>query len=220
MSTVTITLTHLRYSPWGLLTDEEHPQTLCWLTDLQPTAYIDSEILTDWDIQRIHQSYLGGVVSVVGLDFPGDPRKPSSSSIQTTPIDQTVHSRVQSPEMIMDVTALMRQETQHAEAIKQRLTNRYPVIDELVILQANQLKKKIKELAKDPNCLPSFLQELRKKEMSSKNRSTVVALLVEVIQAKIAAQGVDGIGNRNTGQTALAELYYDTIEEFEDDDEE
>jgi hypothetical protein len=219
MSTVTISLTSPRYAPWGLLTDEEHPQTLCWLTEMHPTAHLDSEILTDWDVKRIEHSCLSGVVTVDGLDFPGDPRKPASH-IMTVPVGNSVQSKVQPSETIMDVTALMRQEAQRAEAIKERIVNRYPVLDEVLELPANQLKKKLKEMAKDPNCLPTFFQEARKREMIGKDRKTVITLLVEIIQSKIAAQSVDGRANRGTGQTVLSDMYYDMIEEFEDEDEE
>jgi hypothetical protein len=227
MPAVKLSLTNQRHAPWGLLTDEEHPRTLVWLTETNPSGEVDSILLTDWDLSRIYQSEAAGIIAVDGLENPYtipsgiDPNEKDPRINPVVQIDQIVAPKVQSSETIMDVTALMREEAKRAELIKSKINNSYPKIEGLLAQPAHSLKKELKSLAKD-QVMVSFFQACRAKELEGKNRKTVVAVLVEIIQAKIAAVGVDSRGNSQTGQTALSDAYYDMIEEFEDeeDDEE
>lgn len=219
MSTVTLSLTNARHAPWGLLTEEEQPQMVVWLTEEQSTQDIDSAILTDWDVSRIIHSRDAGILEVKGLEnyesISQETKVPRSSAV---PIVSPVSPKVAPSETIMDVTQLMRQEAERSKVIEEKIRNRYPKINELLSMPAHKLKKEIKSLAKGVAPI-SLFQELRKKEIEGKDRKTVIAVLTEVIQSKINAVGIDGRPGMHTGQTALSEAYYDMIEEFEDEDE-
>lgn len=219
MSTVTLTLRDPKYAPWGLLTEDEPPQMLVWLTLEEPINEIDSAMLSDWDVVRIIQSRNAGILEATGLEgfesVSDVPKVPKATSV---PIVSPIRPKVASSETIMDVTQLMKKDAVRAQALEDRIKGSYPKIDKLLALPAHTLKKELKELAKG-RALVSFFQEARKKEMAGKDRKTVVSVLTDIIQAKINAIGIDGQQNMQTGQTMLSDAYYDMIEEFEDEDE-
>ena len=221
MSTVTLTLINPRYAPWGLLTDEEKPQMIVWLTEETPSQEVEKILLSDWDVVRIKQAENAQIISVIGLDDVGliNEEDETEEVEPCVPIAASKTPAVADSQTIMDVTQLMRKEAEKAKALEEKIKGRYPKIDELLAEPAYKLKKELKELAKG-RTLVSFFQEARKKEIEGKDRKTVVSVLTDIIQAKIAAVGMDGYTNGTTGQTSLSDAYYDMIEEFEDEDEE
>ena len=220
MPTVTLSLLNLRHAPWGLLTDEEIPQTLVWLTEESPVSKVESEMLTDWDVTRIIQSCQAKIISAEGLEgYESISETPNIPRATSVPITSPLRPKVASSETIMDVTQLMRNEAKKAQVLEEKIKASYPKIDELLSMPATKLKKELKELAKG-RTLVSFFQECRKKELEGKDRKTVIAVLVEIIQTKINQVSIDGKPGGHTGQTALSNAYYDMIEEFEDEDEE
>lgn len=222
MSTVTLTLLKPRYAPWGLLTDEETPRMIVWLTEEDPVQEVDSLLLSDWDVARILQSDQAGIIHQEGINdvqlVSAEPQTPDGVN-GAVPIPSSIAPKVAPHEMVMDVTQLMRQEAERAKQFEQKVQSRYPKLDELLSTPANQLKKQLKELAKGRTPV-SFFQEARKKEQLGKDRKTVISVLTDIIQAKINAVGVDGQANMHTGQTTLSDAYYDMIEEFEEEEEE
>jgi len=219
MSTVTLTLKNPRYAPWGLLTDEETPQMIVWLTEEDPVKKIEATLLTDWDVVRIKQSEAADIIVAEGLESVKLVTEEAKVRSAGAPISTPVQSKVSSSNTIMDVTQLMRQDADRAKALEERVKSRYPKLDELLAMPAHKLKKELKELAKD-GTMVSFFQEARKKEQDGKDRKTVLSVLTDIIQSKINAVGLDGRASTQTGQTALSEAYYDMIEEFEDEEEE
>jgi hypothetical protein len=220
MSIINIHLISPKDSPWGLLTNEDNPRTLVWLTAENPDAEIDSLMLTELDIRCIQQGKLIGVIEADGIEeidkIQSGSRAPKVNNIL---IPSSVRPQVAPSEVVLDVTQLMRKEVKRAQALEEKIKDRYPQIDDLLAKPANQLKKELKDLAKG-STLVSFFQECRKKEQNGKDRKSVIAVLVEIIQAKINAVGIDGNANARTGQTFLSDAYYDMIEEYEDEDEE
>jgi hypothetical protein len=220
MSTVTLTLIKSKYAPWGLLTEEENPRMLVWLTEESPEAQIDSMMLTYGDISRIQQSKSAGIIDASGIDEID--QLPSTSTIPptiSTPVPIQNEPKIAPPEVVMDVTQLMRQEAERAMALEKRIMESYPEVDKLLAKPAYGLKKELKRLAKG-NTSISFFQRCRKNEQEGKNRKSVIAVLVEIIQAKINAVRADSRPGGYTNQTSLSSAYYDLIEEFEDEDNE
>ncbi len=215
MSTVTLSLVNIRHAPWGLLTDQEPPEMIVWLTEENPSAEIDSIMLLDGDLIRIDQSWNAGIINVSGLKSHNEMTVPSIPKSVSAPIVSPARPKVSPSETIMDVTQLMRKEADRAKVIEEKVKSRYPKIDELLVLPAFKLKKELKTLAKSQITV-SFFQECRNKEINGKNRKTVIAVLVEIVQAKISAIGLDG----RSGESSLSNAYYDMIEEFEDEETE
>ena len=216
MSLLTLSLINTRYAPWGLLSDDEPPRQIVWLTEMQPTASVDSALLSNWDRQRIQQSYDAHIIVVDGLDNPNPEPKVDSSRVM--PVGQEAPSKIADPQTIIDVTQLIREEAEKEQQLKDRVLSSYPSLDTILALSAGKAKKQLKELAKTIPSV-SFFQEARKKEMSDKNRKTVIAVLVEIVQAKINAVGLDASKALVGGQNGLADAYYGLIEEYEDEDE-
>jgi len=202
MDFVTLKLKDFSQAPWGLFTDEFPPQPLVWLTEVNSNAKIARAALTDTDIKNIWSGQCTGVITSEGLFL--EEKKEES-------VQDTAQSK------IFDVSELMRQEDQQTARKKQFLENKYPNLDEILALPASKLKKKLKEMAKSATV--PFFQEAKRREEGNKDRKTVIAVLVEIIQKKVTAVGLVGSVNAVTGESMVADTYYDMIEEFEDEDE-
>lgn len=218
MSIVTFSLRNLKHAPWGLLTEEERPQPIVWLTEMNPIDQIDHSFLSESDIIRAKQGEAQGFIIVEGLS-PEFKLSQAPKYVETTPILSQPESKLASQETIMDVATLIKEENERAKEIEKKVVSRGPKVEEFISLPAHKLKKEIKRLAKEGTYI-SFFQACRTKEVSGKNRKSVIAVLIEVIQAQIAAIGVDRVASKHSGQTILSNAYYDMIEEFEDEDKE
>jgi hypothetical protein len=219
MSTVRLSLLDFRYAPWGLFTDTEKPEPFIWLTQDSPVGETDSSFLTDQDLDRIYQFFVMGALSIEGLKLVEENEVELPPEPPQVPIQDSGYSPVADAQTIMDVTNLIRNENKrHEEIIQKKMEASYPEIKKLLSMNAGPLKKELKKMAKTTPSV-SFFQECRKKELSGKDRKTVIAVLVEIIQSKIAVINMDGRAGTHTGQTALSEAYFDMIEEYEDEDE-
>jgi len=215
MSLVTLTLTNNKFSPWGLLTEGEYPQPIIWLTEDNPTAQVLYDHLSKGDLIRIMQGVLSKMIVAEGLEI--ETPKPVIPQIPSFPTKER-KSKVADKETTMQVLSQMAKEKGQYEELKKRLTHRSSEVEEILKLPAHKVRKRLKECAKG-NYTVQFFQSCRRVEEEDKDRKTILALLVDLIQAKIAAVHVDRVGTQ-TGQSALSSAYYDMIEEFEDEDEE
>jgi hypothetical protein len=217
MSIITLRLKDKKYAPWGLLTDEPQPRTIIWLTELEPEGYIDSETLTDWDISRIIQSVNQEVITQSGLFLPEPESKQNvldSSDLSNivSSINANVASKIMPSAEVIDVTNLLKEQINNSEETVMRVQDGYPEVDNILKLPANQLKKRLKKMAKKSFSI-SFFKNCKKREEEKKNRKTIIAILIRIIQAKIAAIEVDRRFDSYSGQTTLSDQYYDMIEE-------
>jgi hypothetical protein len=223
MSIITLRLLNEKYAPWGLLTDEPQPRTIVWLTIAEPEGNIRSEILSDWDLSRIMQGKNLGIISVDGLNFPqqetinSEPQMNIDEVVSAAKSTTSYSQKLPSSE-VLDVTKLLREESEKSKEIAETVSQGYPEVDVILKLPANKLRKKLKQMAKE-NFSISFFKNCKKKEERGKSRKTVIALLVDIITAKIAAIDVEGKYNVYTGKTSLDDQYYDMIEEFDDEED-
>lgn len=225
MATITITLRNTKYAPWGLLTDEEHPRTIVWLTAENPVCEIDSGYLTDWDLVRIQESVRNGFIDASGVEeleivTIQQSTDPSSKfKGNTVPIDSKPEPKDIDQNMIMDVSALMREQIKKSEEANKAVDSGYPKAAEILQQKAPDLKKALKELAKT-GAPVSLFQDCRRKETQGKNRKTVIAVLLDIIKTKIDLVAENGHRSAQYGQSKLADIYFDQIEEYEDEEEE
>jgi len=204
MDTVTFELKDFSQSPWGLFTEEFPPQPFVWLTEISPTAEIYRSSLSQRDIENIWLAQSLGVISTEGLFIEEDLKAKEQ-------VDNTQAN-------IFDVAELMRKENQSSAKKKHFLDNKYPGLDTLLALPAPKLKKELKQMAK--TAAVSFFQEARKREETGKGRKTVLAVLLDIIQKKVEALGLAKSVNSMTGESMVSDIYYESIEEFSDEDKE
>jgi len=206
--TVTFQLTEARFAPWGLFTDTEKPAPFVWLSDEHTVGRVSRNHLSESDIIRIRADVRSGLIIVTGLeDGPEVPPPPGPTPV-AVPLN---------PPLVMDVAQLMHKEMAEGKRFEERLKRGYPKVDEFLDRPAHVVRKELKSAAKKGITLP-FFQSCRKGELAGKERKTVIRLLTEIIQRKVAAVGATGATNRVTGQSLLSDAYFDMIEEEEEED--
>ena len=221
MSKVIIKLKHIKFSPWGLFREVSTPfgdiiaEPLLWVTEVSPVDEIEKSALGEAEIQKIISGHLQEKIEILGGIEIDKPQEELPSEVPP-PSPPPVLSREQ---LIMDVSSIIEKEKEVKERFESLSLRRPTQIEEFMSQKAHLVKKELKKAAKTGASL-RFFKECRDYEEAHSNRKTVLSLLVEIIQRKVAIIGVDKVIDRQSGHTVLDDSYFDLIEEEEEPDDE
>lgn len=76
-----VELVQMKHAPWGLMTEEEHPRIILWLTEDEPRGQINRRFLTPHNIEAILRSSEAGIVRQSGLSRQSPQMDPSAFGI-------------------------------------------------------------------------------------------------------------------------------------------
>ncbi len=206
MSEVTFTLIKENYAPWGLFAESAPEQIVVWLTPENPVCLIDSILLSETHIEISRHSQAAGIISITGLP---DENKDSFEALpKSEPVSQFAQNLV----------GLMKKDIEVGNEQKFKALAGNPEVDKVLSMPVGKLKKELKRIAKEDSPA-SFFRECRSKEAEGKNRKTVIAVLVDIIQKKIKSSEHQVRSHFPGFRDVISEQYYNSIEEYEDEDE-
>jgi hypothetical protein len=192
--TIEIELTSKRFAPWGLLTDEERPRVLIWLTEDNMKGTLDESIIAYSHQQQLQKEQQLGHIRVKGSSFLEESLIPASVDI-------------------FEVAEQVQQEMKTPEPSE--VEEMYKEVEVRPFL-GRKAHEVVAELKENKELTLEFLKACKEEEEYGKRRKTVIKTLVNSIEEKLSLQTRIGrVVDRNTGITSLEKHYEDMIIEEE-----